>query len=280
MAKENKYIATVEQDPKQKTSWKRLLGIGVAGATLIGGSAALANHIQNQDEQDQQNTISSNENPGIGDSDFIGPTNINIKDSNRNQDQDDGKQGNTSTTQSQGKQDQGKTYTTPSGETITDADIAKAVEQAINDAQQNVQGHKLTVGDRVTLEAGTKYYEDSWGNGRVGYAGINSGTEFRINQICLQHNNDFKQVMVKGTTIEEAINNYAQQLGVNPSEIKAVASVTDVNARNGSDTGWAVDTSIDELTQNVTITFEKQQQSQDQNQNQQSQNKETKDQSR
>ena len=217
LAKRNKNVAEYIPDTKNR-GW---LAIPIIGALAAGAFAAHTTDRDNEKNEPTEPTISDTTEPSKEDKtqDPIGPDPVII----------DAEQETTEPEQDPTEPE----YQTPTGDIITQSDIEDAVDNAI---------HKMTIGDQVHLTDGIKFTEDSWGNGRQGKTGITTGNDFVINQVCLQHGDKFKAVNTEGTTIEEAAEKYAKQLGVDPSEIITVYSIKDNTTLENSDsTGWVID---------------------------------------
>lgn len=113
----------------------------------------------------------------------------------------------------------------------------------VNSHTEKVDVTKLDfyLGSKVSVKSGTKYTEDSMGNGNYGIIGKTDGRpegEYFVDRAALYYNGHLiANIGDEGTNIEECIKSYAKENNCNENEIKAVMHITTGENHEGA-TGW------------------------------------------
>lgn len=234
MAKKNHDKGVAEYIPDDRSrAW---LAIPIIGLLAAGGHA-IATHDKSNDEpvKDQTPEVTDTTKPENTQKDPIGPT---------------------------------------KPELPTD-EIINAVDQVMEDTVKN-NTDDLVLGSRVTLSDGVTYAEDSLQNGikgEIGEVSWRPAGDYTIDRVAIYHNGKLlENISAEGTNVDETVRKYAEKLGVNPSEIDQKAHICVGEKHNGA-TGWInmEETSMQELKNNISKTYDQLQQEKAVNNQQQTQ---------
>ncbi|MBP3502012.1 MAG: hypothetical protein J6K42_00815 [Clostridia bacterium] len=232
MAKKNHEKGVAEYVPDDKS--RKWLAVPVIGALAAGG-IAIANNENTQEQPKQDHT------PDIS---------VGVKPENQNKNQN-------------------KNQEIPTDE------IINAVDQVSKDTVKN-NTDDLVLGSRVNLQDGVTYAENSLQGGikgKIGEVSWRPAGDYTIDRVAIYHNGKLlENISAEGTNVDETVRKYAEKLGVNPSEIDQKAHIC-VGEKHDGATGWIdmEETSMQELKNSISKTYNQLQQEKAVNNKQQTQ---------